>query len=65
MKECGLYVSLNNPWLAASPDVCVYQSNPSQILGLVEFKNPLSLSDKTISKADSCKTFCLEKKNYQ
>ena len=53
---------MTNPWLAASPDGLVYypQADPSQ--GLVEFKNPFSVRDKTLEEAvASCKTFCLTK----
>ena len=42
--NCGLFVSSINPWLAASPDGCLLDSsNPSQIVGLVEIKNPFSI----------------------
>ena len=57
-----LVVSVTNPWLAASPDGLVYDSlaNPPQ--GLVEFKNPYSVRDKTLEEAvANCKTFCLTK----
>ena len=59
----GLVVSVTTPWLAASPDGLVYdpQADPSQ--GLVEFKNPYSVRDKTLEEAvASCNTFCLTKK---
>ena len=41
-KNVGLIVSVETPWLAASPDgrVTDYTAHPP--LGLVEFKNPYS-----------------------
>ena len=60
ISNSGLLVSVTNPWLAASPDGLVYdpQADPPQ--GLVEFKNPYSLRDKTLEEAaTTCKTFCL------
>ena len=59
----GLFVSLTNPWIAASPDGTVYDpSDPSQVLGLVEFKNPFSMRDKSLAEACRTSTFCLTNK---
>ena len=60
LANSGLVVSVANPWLAASPDGLIYdpQADPPQ--GLVEFKNPYSVRDKTLEEAaTSSKTFCL------
>ena len=64
IANSGLVVSVANPWLASSPDVLVYdpKANPPQ--GLVEFKNPYSVREKTLEEAaTSCKTFCLALNN--
>ena len=64
IANSGLVVSVANPWLAASPDGLVYdpKANPPQ--GLVEFKNPYSVREKTLEEAaTSCKTFCLALNN--
>ena len=64
VETCGLFVSLTTPWLAASPDGTVYDpEDTSQVLGLVEIKNPYSMRDKTLDEACKTSTFCLEKKN--
>ena len=49
--ECGLVIATNHPWLAATPDGLVNdpQVLPSQ--GLVEFKNPHSCKDQSITHA--------------
>ena len=36
----GLVISVDNPWLAASPDDKVYDPNAAQSLGVAEYKNP-------------------------
>lgn len=64
VEACGLFVSLSNPWLAASPDGCVLDpSNPDHPLGLLEMKNPFQMRDKTISEACANSSFCLEERN--
>ena len=60
MANSGLVVSVTNPWLAASPDGLVYDPQADSPQGLVEFKNPYSVRDKTLEEAATgCKTFCL------
>ena len=50
--ECvGLVVSTKNPWLAASPDDEVYDSSAKSPLGLVEYKNPYSARNMTLTQA--------------
>ena len=62
VKNCGLFVSLSEPWLAASPDGVVHDANnSSQPLGLVEIKNPYSIRDQSLVEASRSTTFCLEK----
>ena len=61
VEKCGLFVSPENPWLAASPDGTVHDpSDASQPLGLVEFKNPPSARDKTLTEACGGSNFCLQ-----
>ena len=63
VDTCGLFVSHENPWLAASPDGTVCDPNDaSQPLGLVEIKNPHSARHMTLSEACDNSTFCLEKR---
>lgn len=62
VDKCGLFVSLANPWLAASPDGLVGDPNSSQSLGLVEIKNPFSMRNKTLGEACTTSSFCLERK---
>ena len=58
-KPSGLVVSLENPWLAASPDGTVLDPNTG--MGLVEYKNPFTHKDYAIGEACSNRGFCLEK----
>jgi len=53
--NCGFVVSLNYPWLAATPDGWVedLQATPAQ--GIVEFKNPHSYKDSNIDDAITSK----------
>ena len=39
-NNSGLVVSVTNPWLAASPDGLVYDTQADPPHSLVEFKNP-------------------------
>lgn len=58
----GLVISVDNPWLAASPDDKVYDPNTTPSLGVAEYKNPYSARDLTLQEAcDKIKTFCLER----
>ena len=68
VDRCGLFVSLTNPWLAASPDGSVNDpSDSNHSLGLVEIKNPFSVKEKTLAEASTSSTFCLvrEKNMYK
>ena len=61
-EKTGLIVSVENPWLAASPYDRVLDTLANPPCGLAEYKNPFSVKDLTLSEA--CKTvpsFCLEK----
>lgn len=60
VSKSGLVVSLEHPWLAASPDGVVYDPNFDPPQGLVEFKNPYTTRDKTIEEAAGSKSFCLQ-----
>ncbi len=59
--NAGLFVSLANPWLAASPDGLVHDpNNAPQHLGLVEIKTPHSVCNMSLVEACTKPTFCLE-----
>ena len=62
IAKVGLVVSLDNPWLAASPDDRVTDPDDPQPLGLVEYKNPFVARQLTLSEACDLSTFCLQKK---
>ena len=49
--KCGLVVCTAHPWLAATPDGWVTDPEASPSLGLVEFKNPYSYRDLSVSDA--------------
>lgn len=49
--RAGLVISLDNPWLAASPDDKVHDPTSTPTWGLAEYKNPYSAKDLTISEA--------------
>ena len=51
VEACGLFVSLENPWLAGTPDGLVHDPDTSQPLGLVEIKNPYSAQHLTLTEA--------------
>ena len=61
VKDCGLFVSEQNNWLAATPDGIVHdpsdKENPS---GLLEIKNPFAVKDKHLTDACNMSSFCLE-----
>jgi len=59
ISKSGLVVSLEHPWLAASPDGLVYDPNFNPPQGLVELKNPYSTKDKMVEEAAASKSFCL------
>ena len=62
VDHCGLFISPENPWLAASPDGLVTDpADESSHLGLVEIKkNPYSASEQAISEAATSTAFCLK-----
>ena len=62
VELCGLFVSLENPWLAGTPDGLVHDSTEDSPSGLVEIKKPYSVKDLTLSEAVKKPAFCLEKK---
>ena len=49
--KCGLVVCTAHPWLAATPDGWVTDPEASPSSGLVEFKNPYSYRDLSVSDA--------------
>ena len=58
--QSGLVISLDNPWLAASPDGLVYDSTENPPHGIVEFKNPYSVRNNSLREAAITKKgFCL------
>ena len=61
-EDSGLVISMDNPWMAASPDGRVQDPTATNPEGLVEFKNPFTMKDLTIGEACTKKTFCLEQK---
>lgn len=62
-QDAGLVISVDTPWIAASPDGRVMDPTAAQSQGIVEYKNPYSVRDLTISEAcdRQAKAFCLEK----
>ena len=67
VTNCGLFVSLQNPWLAATPDGIVQDlsEHPNSIC-LLEIKNPYSKKSMTISEAcSSGSSFCLQQEKEE
>ena len=62
IEVCGIFVSLENPWLAASPDGLVYDRDAAHPYGLLEIKNPYSIHHLSLAEAVKTSSFCLEKK---
>ena len=57
----GLIISPDNPWLAAGPDGLVYDPTETSPYGIVEYKNPYSVRNKTLREAATTKKgFCLK-----
>ena len=50
-NECGLVVPTAYPWIAATPDGFVHDSQALPPLGLVEFKNPYSCRHQYLLQA--------------
>ena len=64
-SRVGLVISVDSPWLAASPDDKVCDPNAAQSLGVAEYKNPYTARDLTLDEAcDKLKTFCLERQQH-
>ena len=62
----GLVVSMESPWLAASPDDRVHDPSLSPSWGLAEYKNPYSARQMTLEEACTHVTsFCLEFKEIE
>ena len=62
--KTGLVVSMDIPWLAASPDDKVYDPTATPQWGLAEYKNPYTANKLTFPEAcQKLKNFCLEKKD--
>ena len=61
VEHVGLVVSLETPWIAASPDDRVTDPSATPPLGLAEYKNPYSARKMSLSEACKSKTFCLQK----
>ena len=60
VETCGLFVSTESPWLAASPDGLVTDpQDEASPLGLVEIKNPYSAREQTLAEAAASSSFCL------
>ena len=53
--DCGLIVSTQHPWLAATPDGFVYNPDATPQNGLVEYKNPHACRNSTIEEAITSK----------
>ena len=59
-QPAGLIISVDNPWLAASPDNIVEDPSEQPTAGLAEYKKTFSARDLTISEAcDKFGSFCL------
>ena len=58
-ESAGLFISTENPWLAASPDSIVHDLSATPPDGLVELKNPYSAKDMTVEEYSSKQSSCL------
>ncbi len=62
VHDCGLFVSKDSNWLAATPDGLVHDPSDSiHPTGLLEIKNPYTAKDKDLTEACMTSSFCLEK----
>ena len=58
--KSGLVISVENPWLAASPDGLVHDPSTDPPDGIVEYKNPYVARNMTLTEAmTKVKNFCL------
>ena len=64
-RQVGLVISLEDPWLAASPDSRVDDPSETPTSGLAEYKNPFVARDMTLSEACTKPTFCLRMNNIE
>ena len=60
VADCGLFISENNNWLAATPDGIVQDPSNSEPSGIIEIKNPFAIRDKSLVEACATSSFCLE-----
>ena len=61
-SRCGLFVSQEYPWLAATPDGLVEDDGGEvSSKGLLEIKNPYKQRNMTLKEACKTKPFCLKK----
>ena len=61
VEECGLYISSDNNWLAATPDGVVHDNTDvAHPIGLLEIKNPYTMKDKNLVEASKVSSFCLK-----
>ena len=59
-QPTGLTISVDNQWLAASPDNIVEDPSEQPTAGLAEYKPPFPARNLTISEAcDKFSSFCL------
>lgn len=67
VTNCGLLVSLENPWLAATPDGIVQSvGEESNSSGLLEIKKPHSKRNMTLSEVcSSGSAFCLKQEEEE
>lgn len=62
--NCGLFVSYENPWLAATPDGIVTDPSEPSPSGLLEIKNPYQKRSMTLEEAcNSGSSFFLKENN--
>ena len=60
VDDCGLFVSQDNNWLAATPDGLVTDPSNEDNFGLLEIKNPYSMRDMDFNEACKKSSFCLQ-----
>ena len=56
----GLVIHPDHPWFACSPDYRVFDPNEAEPNGLVEYKNPYSVRNMTLSEACQRSSFFLK-----